>query len=988
MTRYGDVVPVAELGRHEQARRAITEARKLSRNWQAMARMMTRNSKIVVKLHAGDTSCTDGETIWIRVPIELGEEIEHDRSLCGRRDSDFIQLCSRCAILEDVNITVIHEVAHIAHDTFKAVDPYEVSFLLERAVESECENRPDSKRARLIKARIDQADERLKRDYLNLANLVSPYLPAIINACEDIRVNNEMRVARPGTEVMFLAQTNSVFDRGWKMADGSTRTWLDAPPNGQAVIGIYCLTNNTPIRGRLSDEVVDKLESSPTIVDLCNKMRESQSVRDVYRLSYPLLEELRRLGFCRLPDEPEDDLPPEETPSMDQESDPDENGDNDDTEDQESGDGPGGDAGESDDSDGDSSGTDQGEGNGGGGNPEPGEGALDSDSDSGDEDSSDSVPPEVGSGDDQEDDDSTDGTSSGDSNDPIDDDSGGEGGSSDGGDQDDDGAGHSDSTGESSEEASGSGPADGPSDPVREDGERGDSSPVPDSDDGGSSPDQDSPSDEDGRGSDSDTVDDRTGSEGSDQPGDSESSNDGTDDEGQREGNQSPQDDSSDGQGSDTGGTAEADLPESDSAGSTSTGDASDGDTSSVPNGAGNSDGGSDRPTDPAEQSSDLTDEPAGTGGTPFSQPESDEVDPDTGDPVDGDSTADKDSGEAAAPSLPPPDPEVDGTPDDIEQLLRVFGRHEPQADNTPSGRHEEHANTEAIEMALEQMDHFDKPSLNIAGVKIHEHDRTGSWLDTRFNRGHRSRGSIDVPERILTASLQRMRLAFVENRRGKIVNNLFDGKVDGRTLGRKVPTGDERVFRKKVQPGRRDYFVVVGVDCSGSTAEEIGGGMIRLDMMKAAVAAQCELLHRLGIPFAVYGHSGNYQSLAMFVIKNDKEPWGKGPRKALEELQPYSANLDGHSLEFYRKVAERRTETDKLILYYTDGAMPLANYDEELEILQREIVTCQKLQIRLVGIGVNSDSPKEHGLDTILLDTLDDVPKVVTELRKRLVPR
>jgi hypothetical protein len=90
--------------------------------------------------------------------------------------------------------------------------------------------------------------------------------------------------------------------------------------------------------------------------------------------------------------------------------------------------------------------------------------------------------------------------------------------------------------------------------------------------------------------------------------------------------------------------------------------------------------------------------------------------------------------------------------------------------------------------------------------------------------------------------------------------------------------------------------------------------------------------------------------------------------------------------MEFYRKVAQVRPETDKIILYYTDGAMPLSNFDEELAILQREIKMCQRLGIAIVGVGIRNDDPKAHGLDTIRLDAIEDVPKVVTELRKRLL--
>jgi hypothetical protein len=37
------------------------------------------------------------------------------------------------------------------------------------------------------------------------------------------------------------------------------------------------------------------------------------------------------------------------------------------------------------------------------------------------------------------------------------------------------------------------------------------------------------------------------------------------------------------------------------------------------------------------------------------------------------------------------------------------------------------------------------------------------------------------------------------------------------------------------------------------------------------------------------------------------------------------------------------------------------------------------------VGVGINTDSPKEHGLDTIRVNSIHDVPMFVKELGKRL---
>jgi nitric oxide reductase activation protein len=278
---------------------------------------------------------------------------------------------------------------------------------------------------------------------------------------------------------------------------------------------------------------------------------------------------------------------------------------------------------------------------------------------------------------------------------------------------------------------------------------------------------------------------------------------------------------------------------------------------------------------------------------------------------------------------------------------------------------------------------------MNIMGIKK---TRREDWTDEHYGPWHELRTGSDVPvisEAILTSALQRLRLAFQDNMKASYDRNLKSGRVDRRALGKRIATNDPRLFHRKSIPSKKDYFVVVGMDCSGSTARALdrGNSSVRIiDLIKEATFAKCELLNRLGVKFAVYGHSGDSGYCAIYEVKSPEEPWGKKQKESLATLQPTSANLDGHTMEFYRKVAQVRPETDKIILYYTDGAMPLSNFDEELAILQREIKMCQRLGIAIVGVGIRNDDPKAHGLDTIRLDAIEDVPKVVTELRKRLL--
>jgi nitric oxide reductase activation protein len=123
-----------------------------------------------------------------------------------------------------------------------------------------------------------------------------------------------------------------------------------------------------------------------------------------------------------------------------------------------------------------------------------------------------------------------------------------------------------------------------------------------------------------------------------------------------------------------------------------------------------------------------------------------------------------------------------------------------------------------------------------------------------------------------------------------------------------------------------------------------------------------------------------------IYHIKDPEEPWNDKIKERLTCLGPDSQNLDGHTFEYYRKILDKRPETDKVLLYYTDGKMPAENHDEELEILTREIRVCRHKKYALVGVGIRTDSPVRHGLDTVRIDSVEDVVKVVRHLEKVLL--
>jgi cobalamin biosynthesis protein CobT len=336
------------------------------------------------------------------------------------------------------------------------------------------------------------------------------------------------------------------------------------------------------------------------------------------------------------------------------------------------------------------------------------------------------------------------------------------------------------------------------------------------------------------------------------------------------------------------------------------------------------------------------------------------------------------------------------GGPDDIEQVISLFGDHDEKPKSVTADE-EAHA----IDKAVIQGIYFNKPSQRVFGVREHyinKHaivngvDYSVGWYEVDPARAKRSGKSYDdeLDETILQPVLGEVRRAFTDNQRGKRDPNRKSGKINPAALGKRAWNDDPRLFMKNTRPGKKSYAVILHMDLSGSTVGK------NLALEKRAVLLQAEVLNRAGIPFAIVGHTGNYLDasdrnattnelvLEIYHIKDFDQTWEEA-KYALKTISGHGVNLDGHALEYLRKLADSHRATDKIIMYYSDGKMPSSNHDEELEILQDEIKTCRDRNHTLLGVGIRTDSPTRHGLSTVQVDQGSDLGKVVQHLGRRL---
>lgn len=380
----------------------------------------------------------------------------------------------------------------------------------------------------------------------------------------------------------------------------------------------------------------------------------------------------------------------------------------------------------------------------------------------------------------------------------------------------------------------------------------------------------------------------------------------------------------------------------------------------------------------------------------------SDDSEPDLGpesDDLDGieavDSGADEGKGGDSVEHKEHTEPRPEsGTAEQVAQDLQVFTRHDLKG-GTEDVAVMSPEDSDAITQAVLQGLYFETSSRNVTGVREGKYNKLrkdgtkpDAWTDRWSYLYGRKAGQIadlDIPEQVLGPALLEMRRVFADNQRAKFERHLRSGKINQNVLGKRAWSGDDRLFQKKRLPGKKSYAVLLGIDISASTIGK------NIALAKRAAMAQAELLNRAGLDFAVYAHSANdgvggEYWLDVYEIKSFDAPWGAMEQKALTELGPDSENLDGHTIEYYRKMVERHPATDKIILYYSDGKMPASNHDEELEVLQREIAYCKKHNITLLGVGIRTDSPRRHGLDTVQVDDDSDIVKVVRHLKNALL--
>lgn len=917
--------------RDERAWEAVKVFRRMLPSLNSFARALTHNPRIRVVMGARPE--TDGNVISICPPIKLGDKIPHVRRDCGLRDENYVPVCLACSTEEEIFVNCIHEIAHIVGLSFERTTDEDRTLALTQALQESSDAL-----AERVKQKFNLAPERTRGDYMGLASLVSDFLPPLYNQLEDIRIDNHMFEARKGTKKMYKGDVWKIYNErreGFKLPK-------ELPLNTQMVLGLWIEACEYDYEGWLHPQVEGHLKD-PELQNLLWRVANARNAAAVWTLVFPVLACLRKLGYMLSPEERDEQQQMEQEQEPDSEPEEESSGVGDSDESKAKPDASEGSPESDDESEstpdmgGDSEGglpNQEGEASGDDGVPdsagEDSESAGDEEhagpSQSAFEDSQDA-------GEDQQDQQGSDGDS-----------------------------GLPDVEGEDSSEGAGDSPDSGSDENLHESPE---GAVVDDPSESSGDMDEASSQAEDAEGSFRDTEGSQGGSYGDGAEAPTEGEGDGEGDP--RDGRDSS--DSSGDFGQDDGASLPESLDEGDSLDSDSS-DWSQDDLAPPGDGQGGMVESSTDGDSTELEASDSDDDASGE-----SSSESNEEGGESG-PIDSGVYRDDGAVQAPAPDY--------GDASGLQEAIDTVHKHgKPDVIGTENTEEED----KSVAKAIIQSMYFETASQTVAGVREHfdnQHvmSENGSDESTGFTR--QISCDMEIPNGVLNPLLLKMKRMFRNNRISSFDADRKSGHVDARVLGTRAwDKNDGRLFGKLSEPEEKDYFVIIAGDISGS---QMG---VSLSLTKRAMKAQALLCHRAKVPFAIYAHSMVHSTqgmtLEVYVIKDVDERWTTATEELLDNLSHVAGNLDGHAVEYYRRKIDKIPAQERIIMYYTDGKMPAANHDEELEILQREIRTCKRKNIHLMGVGIRTDSPIRHGLDTVQVDTDDDLVKVVRHLGKML---
>ena len=311
-----------------------------------------------------------------------------------------------------------------------------------------------------------------------------------------------------------------------------------------------------------------------------------------------------------------------------------------------------------------------------------------------------------------------------------------------------------------------------------------------------------------------------------------------------------------------------------------------------------------------------------------------------------------------------------------IQKILQIFGGHAPEQEQQDGDR-----DREAMEKIERCRESTDAPiTATTRDVEVFYFDEkcelTESQLDYARNDGFDFAGTgemssgyqmpvdaqsaTNIGKRASRSALH----TFAANRKVAWSTPDKSGHVRRQT-GRRLVAGQKNALYRRQRNDKRSYSVIIMLDLSHSTAGPISHSAVYKSIASTILEtgfATGEMLSKLGIEFATYafgnthfaGGMGNGRTLSLVELKDFDESWNAKAKDRFGRCGAFGTNHDGTLLEWARLKISKRKETDKIILYFSDGEV------RERELFEKNVKICAKsphLSILAVPVTEASDS-------------------------------
>lgn len=254
------------------AEKAIKEFRRISTDLTRFANAAAKAAGVKrpnFQVVAGKNTATDGKKIYVRPPVSLARNTQHDYTICEIRDEKTgLMICEACEKWEEIYSGLYHEISHCVNGSFDKLAFNSVSGAENKFTDELKAAGVSADFISGLSIRFHGAAVRNTRSYdamgaQEFVEAVYKTAVPMVLVVEDTRIDYIASVARPGLTEQRYFQGENVLNDGISLTDGTKVLWKNMPVAAQIQVGILFKTQGHDIEGRLNRravEIVDALD--------------------------------------------------------------------------------------------------------------------------------------------------------------------------------------------------------------------------------------------------------------------------------------------------------------------------------------------------------------------------------------------------------------------------------------------------------------------------------------------------------------------------------------------------------------------------------------------------------------------------------------------------------------------------------------------------------------------------------------------------------